>query len=181
MRILKTIFASAVMATCGLTAFAQNPVADEEAQSLGYKPQPYGFVQVQGGVNKVFSPGSKFNPTFSVGVGGMFTPIVGARLHVNGLETKNGFGSIDDTYKFKYITSDLDLMLNIVNIFSKKNLHPVDVYLIEYILYEGMRVTVVDQGYFIAGNDNPFFLLVDPGLSRSRIVAERCAHVRLGG
>lgn len=130
MRIFKTIFASAVMATCGLTAFAQNPVADEEAQSLGYKPQPYGFVQVQGGVNKVFSPGSKFNPTFSVGVGGMFTPIVGARLHVNGLETKNGFGSIDDTYKFKYITSDLDLMLNIVNIFSKKNLHPVDVYLI---------------------------------------------------
>ena len=130
MRIFKTIFASAMMAACGLTAFAQNPVADEEAQSLGYKPQPYGFVQVQGGINKVFSPGSKFAPTYSVAVGGMITPIVGARLHVNGLETKNGFGSIVDQYKFKYITSDLDLMVNLVNIFSKKNRHPVDLFLI---------------------------------------------------
>lgn len=130
MRNFKTILASALMAMCALTATAQNKAADEEAQALGYKPQPYWFIQVQGGVNKIFSPESKFNPTFSLGVGRMFSPIVGARLHFNGYETKNGFTSVKDTYKFKYITSNADLMLNIINIFNKTNAHPVDLYLI---------------------------------------------------
>ena len=134
MRQLKTILASVLLAASSLMASAQNPVADEESRTLGYKPQPYGFVQLQGGVNTVnnfFSaPGSKFNPTFSAAVGYMFSPIVGSRLHFNGYETKNGFGSIDDTYKHKYLTSDLDLMVNIINIFNKKNRHPVDLYLI---------------------------------------------------
>ena len=130
MRKLKTILASALMLVGALTATAQNKAADDEAQALGYKPQPYWFIQVQGGVNKIFSPESKWNPTFSLGVGRMFSPVVGARLHFNGYETKNGFSTNCNTYKFKYLTSDLDLMLNVVNMFSKKNRHLIDVYLI---------------------------------------------------
>jgi len=124
------ILASAMVALCALTASAQNAVAQKEAEELGYQPQPYWFLQVQGGVNKVFSPGSKWNPTFSFGVGRMFSPIVGARLHVNGYETKNGFGTNCNKYKFKYLTSDLDLMLNLVNIFKATNRHVIDLYLI---------------------------------------------------
>ena len=130
MRKITTILASAIVALCSITASAQNAAAQKEAEELGYQPQPYWFFQVQGGINKVFSPGSKINPTFSVGFGRMFSPIVGARVHVNGYETKNGFSNINNKYKFKYITSDLDLMLNLVNIFTQTNRHPVDLYLI---------------------------------------------------
>ncbi len=130
MRYLKSIIATAVLGFVALTANAQNPEAEAEAQALGYKPQPYTFIQVQGGLNKVFSPGSKFNPTFSVGVGRMFTNIVGARLHFNGLETKNGLKSIGANYKFKYITGDVDIMLNVFNIFKANNKRLVDLYLI---------------------------------------------------
>jgi outer membrane protein OmpA-like peptidoglycan-associated protein len=130
MRNLKSIIATTVLGLVALTANAQNPEAEAEAQALGYKPQPYTFVQVQGGVNKVFSPGSKFNPTFSVGVGRMFSNIVGARLHFNGIETKNGLKSIGANYKFKYITGNVDLMLNVFNIFKAKNSRPIDLYLI---------------------------------------------------
>lgn len=130
MRNLKSFIATTILGLVALTANAQNPEAEAEAQALGYKPQPYTFIQVQGGVNKVFSPGSKFNPTFSVGVGRMFTNVVGARLHFNGYETKNGLKSIGANYKFKYITGNVDLMLNVFNIFKARNMRPVDIYLI---------------------------------------------------
>lgn len=129
MRKLKFIIAT-VMMGMSLTASAQNAEADAEALSLGYKPQPYAFFQVQGGVNKVFSPGSKFNPTFSLGAGYMFSNIVGARLHFNGYETKNGLNSINANYKFKYITGDLDVLLNIFNVFKANNNRPFDLYFV---------------------------------------------------
>lgn len=127
---LKTFIATAALALCGLSASAQSQEAIQEEQSLGYRPQPYTFIQVQGGANKVFSPGSKFGPTFSLGVGRMFSPIVGARLHANGYQAKNQMPNKGADYKYKYITADADLMLNLVNIFSKTNNHLVDVYLI---------------------------------------------------
>ena len=130
MRNLKSIIATVVLGLVSLTATAQNPEADAEAQALGYKPQPYTFIQVQGGVNKVFSPGSKFNPTFSLGVGRMFSNIIGARLHFNGYETKNGLKSIGANYKFKYITGDIDVMVNIFNIFKARNNRPIELFLI---------------------------------------------------
>ena len=130
MRNLKSIIATVVLGLVSLTATAQNPEADAEAQLLGYKPQPYTFIQVQGGVNKIFSPGSKFNPTFSIGVGRMFSNIVGARLHFNGYEFKNGLKSIDAQYKFKYITGDIDVMLNVFNIFKAKNNRPFELFFI---------------------------------------------------
>lgn len=130
MRNFKSFIATTVLGLVALTANAQNPEAEAEAQALGYKPQPYTFVQVQGGVNKVFSPGSKFNPTFSVGVGRMFTNIVGARLHFNGFQTKNSLNSIGANYKFKYITGNVDVMFNVFNIFKATNNRFVDLYLI---------------------------------------------------
>lgn len=102
----------------------------KEAQEYGYYAQPYGFVQIQGGVNTIFSPGKQFNPTFSIAGGYMFSPAIGARLHVNGYEAKNGFGSIDDTYKFKYVNTDFDILLNLTNLFRKTRHNAVDLYLV---------------------------------------------------
>ncbi len=130
MRNLKSIIATAMLGLVSLTATAQNPEAIAEAQALGYKPQPYTFIQVQGGINKVFSPGSKLNPTFSLGVGYMFSNIMGARLHFNGYETKNGLNSIDAKYKFKYVAGDIDVLINIFNIFKANNHRLIDLYLV---------------------------------------------------
>lgn len=130
MRFSKTLLVAAMAALFSVNMNAQCCGGGCEAEQLGYKPYPYSFIQVQGGLNKVLSPASKFNPTFSVGVGRMFSPIVGARLHVNGYETKNGFLSTTGNYKFKYITTDADLMINVLNIFNKKVVRPLDLYLV---------------------------------------------------
>lgn len=140
MRNLKTLIAIAMLAFGGATANAQEQCCSEseacqQAQELGYKPQPYGFIQLQGGVGTTFTDiklMDRLTPTYSIGAGYMFTPAVGARLHVNGYESKGGFPTSGDplTYKFNYLTTDADLMVNLTNIISKKNYHTFNLYLI---------------------------------------------------
>ncbi len=127
----RTLLAVAAIA-CGLTASAQSAY-EEEAQELGYKPYPYNFIQVQGGIGETFT-NAKFtdiiSPTVSLGVGRFFAPAIGARLHVNGWQSKGGFRSIKDTYKYNYITGDIDLLFNLTNMFSKRANHFVNVILV---------------------------------------------------
>ena len=137
MSIKKTIIALAFSGLFGSSAMAQeccsqNAVCPRlaEAQELGYFPQPYGFVQLQAGAGTLFSPGKQYNPTFSLGLGYMFNPAIGLRLHANGYEAKNGFHSVDDTYKFKYVNTNLDLMVNLTNIINKTTNPFFNVYLV---------------------------------------------------
>lgn len=127
----RTLLAVAAIA-CGLTASAQSAY-EEEAQELGYKPYPYNFIQLQGGIGETFT-NAKFTdiiePTASFAIGRFFAPAIGARLHVNGWESKGGFRSISDTYKYNYITGDIDLLLNLTNMFSKRAHHFVNVILV---------------------------------------------------
>lgn len=138
MRIFRFLAVAAVACLCSVNASAQcdSPEACAEVQELGYKPYPHGFIQLQGGVGTTFTnvplvdAGSPFlsdksliSPTASVGVGAFFTPAVGARLHVNAWESKGGFMSIPDTYKFNYVNTNADLLINLTNIISKKNNH----------------------------------------------------------
>lgn len=133
---LKSKFiAIAMAAMCSLSAMAQS-YAEEEAYELGYKPQPYGFIQLQGGAGTTFSNIDNFSsylsPTASVGIGAMFSHAVGARIHVNAWESKGGlhFGSDISNYKFNYVNTNLDVMLNLVNLFRKSNNNLFNVYLI---------------------------------------------------
>ncbi len=126
MNIFKSLAVSAIALVCSTNVFAQSNAADAEAQELGYKPYPHGFVQIQGGVNSTFTNVpvlDLISPTASIGVGGYFHPAVGARIHFNAWESKGGFRSIPDTYKFNYVNTNADLLLNLTNIFSKKNDH----------------------------------------------------------
>lgn len=129
MCLIKSFTTFAVAAFCGISAMAQDStvnVPSLEAQSLGYEPYPYGFVQIQGGVGTTFTNvdfTELLSPTASIGVGGFFTPAVGARLHVNAWESKGGFRSISDTYKFNYVNTNVDLLINLSNILSKKDNH----------------------------------------------------------
>lgn len=134
MRFLKPTLICAVAFFCALTATAQITEANyREALSLGYQPYPYSFVQVQGGLgttftNKAFS--DLLVPTASVAYGRFFGSGVGARIHVNGWQSKGGFKSIDKTYNFNYLNTNLDLLLNLTNIFSKKNSNAFNVILV---------------------------------------------------
>jgi outer membrane protein OmpA-like peptidoglycan-associated protein len=150
---LKAIIIASVVALCSVSAVAQEDSSIEggylaESQELGYKPYPYNFIQVQGGFGTTFTDVSCWkllSPTYSLAVGRMFSPIVGARVHVNGWKSKGGFDEFVYTgrdqvvptvksgvlkYDFTYINSNIDLMVNVFNIFSKKVHRPFDLYFI---------------------------------------------------
>lgn len=95
----------------------------------------YSFIEAQGGI-QLTSTNAKMDklwtPTAAFSFGHYFSPVVGTRLHVNAWEAKSGFSAMDKYYKWKYVTPDLDLMLNLTNLFSrsKTGSHPLNVILL---------------------------------------------------
>lgn len=133
---LKKFFAVALLAM-GVAA----PAMAQESDGKDYKPFPHMFIGVQGGGQTTFTnyDNSKLiTPTASLSFGSFFTPVVGARLHVNGAWNKGGlhYTDINGTqvdmgkYKYNYVTTDLDLLINMVTLFGKKDYYPVNLYLI---------------------------------------------------
>lgn len=49
-------------------------------------------------------------------------PVVGARLHVSGINEKGGLKSLGKTYDYKFVTSNIDLMFNLCNAFAPKSI-----------------------------------------------------------
>ena len=125
MKQLKLFFAVALMAV-SMSANAQ-----ETTDGKDYKPFPHMFIGVQGGGQTTFTNYDQLKlitPTASVYFGGWFTPVVGARLHVNGIWNKGGFegfdadkNALDFKYDYKYVTTDVDLLLNLCTLFGKKD------------------------------------------------------------
>lgn len=110
-------------------------LAQSAADKIDYKPTPYMFVGLQGGVQTTFaeiSPFKLITPTGSLSFGAFFTPSIGARLHVNGIWNKSGFEVDDDDYKYdyKYVTTNIDLLLNLCTLFGREDYYPLNVYLI---------------------------------------------------
>lgn len=94
---------------------------------------PHVFIGVQGGAQVTFTnyrANKLITPIGAVSVGGMFTPAVGARIHVSGLNEKGGLKSLGKTYDYKFVTSNLDLMLNLCNVFAPQKNHTLNAYLI---------------------------------------------------
>ena len=96
---------------------------------------PQLFFGLQGGGQTTFTDYNNWDlitPTASFSFGSFFTPVIGARLHFNGLWNKGGYFSSDDDFKYcyKYASSNLDLLVNLVTLFGKKNYYPLNVYLI---------------------------------------------------
>ena len=84
----------------------------------------YSFVEAQGGVQltSTNAPMDKLiTPTAAFSIGHYFFPSVGLRLHVNGWQSKSGFKSIDQYYKWNYITTYADLLVNLTNLFSRNH------------------------------------------------------------
>ncbi len=125
---LKTLLASVLLAGAATqTLSAQSENAPKKA---GY---PYVFVGIQGGGQVTFTDYSAkklITPIGAVSVGGMFTPAVGARIHVSGINEKGGLKSIGRTYQYKSVISNIDLMFNLCNAFAPNKHHVLNAYLI---------------------------------------------------
>ena len=127
---IKTLALVAAALLLGTTAHAQC--------SMDYEPYPYGFVGLQGGAQLTFTNynyGKLITPIGGVQIGGQFSPIVGARLHAMGINSKTAAGrkfKPTGETDFKFFTGDIDLMINVTNIFRKKTCCPrlLDAYLI---------------------------------------------------
>lgn len=93
----------------------------------------YSFIEAQGGVQltSTNAPMDKLiTPTAALSFGHYFTPVVGARLHVNAWQSKSGLASTGQYYKWKYVTLDLDLLVNLTNLFGKGSDHALNVILL---------------------------------------------------
>lgn len=107
-------------------------VAQEEQDEL----KSYNFVEVQGGIQLTATDAKTdmlITPTVSLSLGRYFTSAVGLRLHVNGAWAKGGFGSNEPKrtyYDWNYITTDVDVLLNLTNIFSEKKDRPLNIILL---------------------------------------------------
>lgn len=114
--------------------FMQIAAAQENGRD--YEPYPYTFVGLAGGAQVTFSNNSFNNlvtPIGAVSVGRFFSPVIGTRLNVQGFKSKAGYKDInrDDVMSdFKYITTDIDLLVNLSNIISPKRVHPLNVILV---------------------------------------------------
>lgn len=108
-KFIKNIAAVALLLGVSTAAFAQSTVEDN---------YPYNFITVQGGAQATFTNRKVtdlITPQFALSFGRYFNSKVGARLHAQGWEVK---GALADVYKFKAITGDIDLLLNMTNILS---------------------------------------------------------------
>ena len=125
---IKTILAAAIL----LSGFAAQRAHAQEA-TTEVKEYPYVFIGIQGGGQTTFtnySASKLITPIGAVSVGGMFSPAIGARLHVSGINEKGGLKSLDETYDYKFVTSNIDVLINLCNVFAPNKHHTVNAYLI---------------------------------------------------
>ena len=120
-----------------LAAFSlllSNAAMAQDCCKTGPKLKSYNYVEVQGGMEWTATDAKidkLLSPIGALSFGHYFTPVVGARLHVSGLQAKGRFESLDKDYKWNFITTDADLMVNLTNLFSCCNYsHPVNVILV---------------------------------------------------
>ncbi|MCR5820425.1 MAG: OmpA family protein [Bacteroidaceae bacterium] len=114
-----------------MTLLTANAAAQSETQK-SYKPAPYVFIGLQGGGQTTFTDFDAIDlitPTASFSIGVMATPVVGLRLHANGIWNRGGIKP-NFKYDYRYVTGDLDIMLNLCTLFGKYNTYALNLYLI---------------------------------------------------
>ena len=119
---MKKMFLMAAMAL--LTSGAA--MAQDNVRRL----KSFSYVEAQGGLEWTTTDAKidkLLMPVGALSFGHYFSPVVGARLHVEGLQGKGRFEALDRDYKWNFITADADLLVNLSNIFSKNYNRPLNV------------------------------------------------------
>lgn len=129
------------------------PVLAQDYEENGHALPPYNFIGLQGGVqntfNNEFNNWKTFTPTASISFGRWFSPVVGARLHLNGAWAKSGVnylvGDKDGHYNYNYITPTADVLVNLCTLFGKKSWYPVNL-----IFVGGLGANYAFENYYRA-------------------------------
>ena len=116
-----------------MAAFAllfSNAVMAQDCCKEGGHLKSYSFVEAQGGLQWTTTDAKidkLLMPVGALSIGHYFSPAIGARLHVSGLQAKGRFEQFDKDYKWNYFTTDADLLVNLSSLFSKNYSRPLNV------------------------------------------------------
>lgn len=127
----KRIFVTLLALAACFASFAQQ--SDNKAKGEKYYYAPYNYIQLQvgGGYTVGEAP---FNdllslPSAAISFGRQFNDFVGLRLSASGWESKGGWGNAlsraygytgdNLSYGYNYVAGNLDLMVNILNLFKR--------------------------------------------------------------
>ena len=140
-----------IFLTVTMTLFAVSAVTAQEDTRDQLKS--YSYVEAQGGI-QFTSDDAKLSklitPTAALSIGHFFTPVIGARLHVNGWQAKSGLSDAGPYYKWNYITPSADLMINLTNLFSSQPQH-----LLNVMLVGGVGVNYAKNDEVLKATDYP--------------------------
>ncbi len=116
---MKKIILVAATALLSISGFAQ----EKAIKNYGFWDN--WFIQGQVGVSHTFSENYQrtdltnlLSPHVAISAGKYFSPVAGARLQVGGWEAKSFLLSDRRTYKYNYIQTNLDGLLNLTNLFT---------------------------------------------------------------
>ena len=111
---------------------AMSPASAQRSGQRDFAPAPYLFFGIQGGAQTTFTNYDQMKlltPTASISFGAFFTPVVGARIQANGMWNQGGLKP-DFTYEYNYATTNVDLLVNLVTLFGRKDYYPLHLYLL---------------------------------------------------
>jgi len=115
------------MAVLAFMAFTTANAQEDTRDAL----RSYSYVEAQGGLNWT-TTNAKITkllmPQGALSFGHYFTPVVGARLHVSGLQAKSRFESAyyNLDYKWNYVTTSADLLVNLTTLVTKNYQNPLN-------------------------------------------------------
>ena len=112
----------AILTVGSTVAFAQEQRQIKEEGKTVFKP--HRFMQVQAGAAHTVGEADftdLISPAAAVNVGYKFAPAFGARLGVSGWQAKAGWVTPSQTYQYKYLQGNLDLMADLSTLFCGFN------------------------------------------------------------
>ncbi|MCS2866955.1 OmpA family protein [Bacteroides thetaiotaomicron] len=112
----------AILTVGSTVAFAQEQRQIKEEGKTVFKP--HWFMQVQAGAAHTVGEADftdLISPAATVNVGYKFAPAFGARLGVSGWQAKAGWVTPSQTYQYKYLQGNLDLMADLSTLFCGFN------------------------------------------------------------
>ena len=112
----------AVFALSTTIAFAQEQRIKEESKTIF---KPHWFIQAQIGAAHTVGEGEftdLISPAAALNVGYKFAPAFGARVGVSGWQAKGGWVNPQQTYQYKYLQGNVDIMADLSTLFC--GFHP---------------------------------------------------------
>ena len=110
---IRNLLLLSLLTVSSTMAFAQEQRIKEEGKTVF---KPHWSMQVQAGAAHTVGEADftdLISPAAAVNVGYKFAPAFGARLGVSGWQAKAGWVTPSQTYQYKYLQGNLDLMADL--------------------------------------------------------------------